>query len=212
MNLQEFYDGQAFDAYRYFGAHKENGTIVFRTYAPSAARVTVFGEFNNWTEEEMYQQGKSGVFELRSIKAQTGMMYKYVIYTKQGRRVEHCDPYGFGMELRPNSASYIVDLSEYQFHDEKWMASRDKNYEKPLNIYEVHLGSWKTNEKDENGWYRYHEIANQLIPYAKERIYTFGISAAQRTSGRLFMGISEYRVFQSDFSVWNCKRFDGAGR
>ena len=61
----------------------------------------------------------------------------------------HCDPYGFGMELRPNSASYIVDLSEYRFHDEVWMKNRDKNYNRPLNIYEVHLGSWRTNEKDE---------------------------------------------------------------
>ena len=71
-----------------------------------------------------------------------------------------------------NSASYIVDLSEYRFHDEVWMKNRDKNYNRPLNIYEVHLGSWRTNEKDENGWYRYHEIADKLIAHAKENGYT----------------------------------------
>ena len=172
MKLQEFYEGQSFDAYEYFGAHKEKDGVMFRTYAPGAAKVTVFGEFNHWTEEEMQQDGQSGVYELKSAKAEVGMMYKYCIYAKEGWRVEHCDPYGFGMELRPNSASYIVDLSEYRFHDAKWMKNRDKNYNRPLNIYEVHLGSWRTNEKDANGWYRYHEIADQLIMYAKENGYT----------------------------------------
>ena len=172
MKLQEFYEGQSFDAYGYFGAHKEKDGVMFRTYAPGAAKVTVFGEFNHWTEEEMQQDGQSGVYELKSAKAEVGMMYKYCIYAKGGWRVEHCDPYGFGMELRPNSASYIVDLSEYRFHDAKWMKNRDKNYNRPLNIYEVHLGSWRTNEKDANGWYRYHEIADQLIMYAKENGYT----------------------------------------
>lgn len=172
MKLQEFYEGQSFDAYGYFGARKEKDGVMFRTYAPGAAKVTVFGEFNHWTEEEMQQDGQSGVYELKSAKAEVGMMYKYCIYAKGGWRVEHCDPYGFGMELRPNSASYIVDLSEYRFHDAKWMKNRDKNYNRPLNIYEVHLGSWRTNEKDANGWYRYHEIADQLIMYAKENGYT----------------------------------------
>lgn len=172
MKLQEFYEGQSFDAYEYFGAHKEKDGVMFRTYAPGAAKMTVFGEFNHWIEEEMQQDGQSGVYELKSAKAEVGMMYKYCIYAKEGWRVEHCDPYGFGMELRPNSASYIVDLSEYRFHDAKWMKNRDKNYNRPLNIYEVHLGSWRTNEKDANGWYRYHEIADQLIMYAKENGYT----------------------------------------
>ena len=172
MKLQEFYEGQAFDAYEYFGAHEEKDGVMFRTYAPGASKVTVFGEFNQWTEEEMIPLEKSGVYELKCEWAKVGMMYKYVIYTKEGWRVEHCDPYGFGMELRPNSASYIVDLSEYRFHDEVWMKNRDKNYNRPLNIYEVHLGSWRTNEKDENGWYRYHEIADKLIAHAKENGYT----------------------------------------
>ena len=170
MKLQEFYEGQAFDAYEYFGAHEEKDGVMFRTYAPGASKVTVFGEFNQWTEEEMIPLEKSGVYELKCEWAKVGMMYKYVIYTKEGWRVEHCDPYGFGMELRPNSASYIV--SEYRFHDEVWMKNRDKNYNRPLNIYEVHLGSWRTNEKDENGWYRYHEIADKLIAHAKENGYT----------------------------------------
>ena len=108
MKLQEFYEGQAFDAYEYFGAHEEKDGVMFRTYAPGASKVTVFGEFNQWTEEEMIPLEKSGVYELKCEWAKVGMMYKYVIYTKEGWRVEHCDPYGFGMELRPNSASYTI--------------------------------------------------------------------------------------------------------
>lgn len=172
MKLQEFFDGQAFDAYTYFGAHEEEGKIVFRTYAPNAKKVTVFGEFNHWTEEDMIPLGQSGVYEFKSETAQFGMMYKYVIYAQGGWKTEHCDPYGFGMELRPNSASYIVDLSEYQFHDEKWMKSRDKNYNKPLNIYEVHLGSWKKKGSEAESWYRYDEIAEELALYAKKNGYT----------------------------------------
>ena len=70
-------------------------------------------------------------------------MYKYVIYTKDGHRYEHCDPYGFGMELRPAFASYITDSDEYRFTDERWLKNRTKNFNSPMNIYELHLGSWK---------------------------------------------------------------------
>ncbi|MGN1085461.1 MAG: 1,4-alpha-glucan branching protein GlgB, partial [Porcipelethomonas sp.] len=104
--------------------------------------------------------------------ARFGDMYKYVIYSKDGLRREHCDPYGFGMELRPDFASYIVDLDEYRFTDENWMKSRTKNYNEPMNIYEVHLGSWKNNANDPNGWYNYSELADLLIPYAKENHIT----------------------------------------
>ncbi len=98
-------------------------------------------------------------------------MYKYKI-SSLGRTVEHCDPYGFGMELRPNNASYIVDLSEYSFTDEKWMKSRTRGYNAPISIYEMHLGSWHTNPDDENGWYTYAEIADDLIKYVKQNHYT----------------------------------------
>ncbi|MGM9929113.1 MAG: 1,4-alpha-glucan branching protein GlgB [Bacillus sp. (in: firmicutes)] len=172
MNLQDFYDGKAFDAYTFFGAQIEKDGVTFRTYAPNAAKVTIIGEFNDWQEEEMEQQGQSGIYCFFSADAKVGMMYKYCIYSQEGRMVRHCDPYGFGMELRPNNASYIVDLSEYTFSDEEWMKKRTKNFNQPLNIYEVHLGSWKTTEVNENGWYRYNEIADKLIAYVKENHYT----------------------------------------
>ena len=174
MNIQDFYIGKSFDAYEFFGAHKIGDKILFRVYAPNAAKVSLVGEFNNWQEEAMEQQHQSGIYSITSEKAKVGMMYKYCIHTRDGKVVYHCDPYGFAMELRPNTASYIVDLDEYKFDDDEWMNSRDKCYNKPLNIYEIHMGSWMTrNDKDiNNGWYRYNEIADTLINYVKENGFT----------------------------------------
>ena len=174
MNIQDFYIGKSFDAYEFFGAHKIGGKILFRVYAPNAAKVSLVGEFNNWQEEAMEQQHQSGIYSITSEKARVGMMYKYCIHTRDGQVVYHCDPYGFAMELRPNTASYIVDLDEYKFNDDEWMNNRDKCYNKPLNIYEIHMGSWMTRkDKDiNNGWYRYNEIADTLINYVKENGFT----------------------------------------
>ena len=174
MNIQDFYIGKSFDAYEFFGAHKIGDKILFRVYAPNAAKVSLVGEFNDWQEEAMEQQHQSGIYSITSEKARVGMMYKYCIHTRDGQVVYHCDPYGFAMELRPNTASYIVDLDEYKFNDDEWMNNRDKCYNKPLNIYEIHMGSWMTRkDKDiNNGWYRYNEIADTLINYVKENGFT----------------------------------------
>lgn len=174
MNIQDFYIGKSFDAYEFFGAHKIGDKILFRVYAPNAAKVSLVGEFNDWQEEAMEQQHQSGIYSITSEKARVGMMYKYCIHTRDGQVVYHCDPYGFAMELRPNTASYIVDLDEYKFNDDEWMNNMDKCYNKPLNIYEIHMGSWMTRkDKDiNNGWYRYNEIADTLINYVKENGFT----------------------------------------
>lgn len=172
MILQEFYDGKAFDAYEYFGSHYENGKVVFRTYAPNAKSIAVIGEFNNWKREYMTQSGRSGVFTFVSENAKPGDMYKYTIESQNGIFVDHCDPYGFGMQLRPDSATYIAEIDKYKWHDQKWMKERSRNFNKPLSIYEVHLGSWHTNPDDENGWYTYSQIADELIAYVKKNGFT----------------------------------------
>lgn len=169
MNLQKFYMGEVFDAYEYFGAHLENGGVVFRTYAPNAHGITIVGEFNGWKEQPMEQIHQSGVWTGFSPDAKPGQMYKYCIYGQNGR-VEHCDPYGFGMELRPGACSIIRDLSEYQFTDEAWMKKRTKCYDKPLNIYEFHLGSWIM---PDGKWPTYDGIADELIGYLKECGYNY---------------------------------------
>ena len=180
MDFQKFYMGDVYDAYKYLGAHVEEDGVVFRTFAPQAEKVMIIGEFNNWQEEQMVEAVRAQFYEIRVAGAKPGQMYKYVIYGKNGR-VEHCDPYGFGMELRPDFASIIRDLSEFEFTDSKWMKNRTRNFDKPLNIYELHLGSWKRKDADrqddpdrkiEEGWYQYDEIAEELIQYVKDNHYT----------------------------------------
>lgn len=169
MELQRFYMGESFDAYEYFGAHITPEGVVFRTYAPAARRISVIGEFSGWKEVPMEQLHQSGVWTAFSKDAKPGQMYRYIICSDHDR-TEHCDPYGFGMELRPGACSVIRDLAEYTFTDQEWMNKRTRCYDKPLNIYELHLGSWKM----KNGtWYRYDEIADELIAYLKENGYNY---------------------------------------
>lgn len=173
MDLYSFYTGKSMDAHEYLGCHLTSEDAVFRTFAPAATGISVIGEFNNWTETPMYKINDGNFWECRISNAKEGMMYKYRIYRRDGIVMDHCDPYGYGMELRPKNASIIRDMKKYQFHDEKWMRSRTDCKEKPLNIYEVHLGSWKTNAADENSWYSYTQIANRLVPYVKECGYNY---------------------------------------
>lgn len=172
FNMQGFYDGKVFNCYEFFGAHLlDDGRCLFRTYAPNAQRVTLTGDCNGWQETDMVRYYNSGVFTYIADNVQAGQKYEYIVYGQNGA-VHHSDPYGFSMELRPQHASVIVDMNEYEFHDDEWLANRTLNYDKPLNIYEMHLGSWHTNPDDPNGWYTYSEIADRLIAYVKEHGYT----------------------------------------
>ena len=172
MNQHQFFTGEIFDAYRWFGAHIEQNAVVFRTFAPNASRITLTGACNGWTETDLVQDGRSGFWSISVPDARAGQFYKYRIYGPDASVTEHCDPYGFAMELRPACCSIITDLEEYRFTDEAWMNSRTASPDAPLNIYEMHLGSWMRNPDDANGWYTYDEIARRLIPYLQENGYT----------------------------------------
>lgn len=191
MNLYDFYSGREFYAYKELGAHVLPEGTEFTTYAPGAAGITVTGEFNNWEETPMERCYDGGFFKCYIEGARPGMMYKYKIYHKDGSMTEHADPYGYGMELRPAWCSIIRDLSAYKFNDEKWMRSRSTGQGSAINIYEMHLGSWRTKpvkDKDGNimtpdeviaadrvseGWYTYKEIAPVLVEYLKENGYNY---------------------------------------
>ncbi len=175
MDFTSFYGGGCFEAYEYLGAHiTENGT-VFRTYAPNAVKIFVIGEWNNWEEtDELIRTVDNKFFELECPEAKAGMMYKYRIYRFDGRFIDHCDPYGYGMQLRPQNASVIRDLSEYEFSDEEWIEKRGNFHKKPMNIYELHLGSWRKKDKEsETGWFTYDETGELLASYLKEMGYNF---------------------------------------
>ncbi len=165
MDMQAFYTGHAFDAYEFFGAHTYFGGTHFAVWAPAAQYVQVVGEFGEYGMHRTY----AGVWEADVNGADAGMAYQYRVTGANGRCVDHCDPYGFAMKLRPDGRSIIAERPT-GFSDEAWMAARSKNYDKPLNIYEVHMGSWQ--QKEDGSWYTYAELAELLPAYCQKYGYT----------------------------------------
>ena len=173
MDFHGFYTGKIFDAYQYLGAHITDAGVVFRTFAPGAQKVSLIGECSQWREYDMNRVYDGNFWERYVDSVKPGSMYKYRIYEKSGSCVDHCDPYGFGMELRPNSASIVRDLNSYQFHDSAWMLSRSDCKNRPLNIYELHFGSFRKPSERVDDWYTYEEMADILIPYLKQNGYNY---------------------------------------
>ena len=174
MDIMKFYRGDEFEAYRYLGAHTCGKGTVFRTYAPNAVKVSLIGDFSDWEELPMEKILDGRFYGLEVEEAKEGMRYKYRIYETKGGFTDHCDPYGFGMELRPGTCSVIRNIEEYHFSDGEWLKKRTDGHDKPMNIYEVHLGSWKRRSDEESeGWYSYSEIADELIAYVCEYGYNY---------------------------------------
>lgn len=179
LDLYLLSEGRHAHAYRIMGAHVLSHEGVagtrFAVWAPNASSVCVAGDFNLWSSNKhpMRACGGSGLWELFLPEVVDGMAYKYVLRDAQGELLPFkADPFGFGAEVRPNSASVVRDLSTYAWQDEHWMKSRknSQHREAPLSIYEVHLGSWK---RDENGEFlSYKDLSDQLIPYMKALGFT----------------------------------------
>ncbi len=168
MDMYGFYTGQAFSAHQYLGAHVTGEGVVFRTFAPNAARVSLL---LGGREIPMHRVYDGNFHEATVSDAKPGDAYEYRIYCPQGLWQDHCDPYGFQMELRPAHRSIVCDLSAYQFRDGAWMKKRTHCLCGPLNIYEMHLGSWR--RKEDGSWYSYRETALALVPYLKASGYNY---------------------------------------
>lgn len=175
--LYLFHEGSNSNAYEYFGSHRKNkNTVVFRVWAPDAKNVSVTGDFNDWSETENPMKplkNSGGVWEAEIKNIKPYDMYKYCITAADGRTLMKCDPYGFHMETRPGTATKYYEIDDcYEWHDEKWVEGRNgKNiYESPVNIYEIHAGSWK--QYDDGKFYSYRALADALVPYVKKMGYT----------------------------------------
>lgn len=169
-----FYTGKLFDAHLYLGAHPgPDAGVTFRTFAPAARKISLIGEFSDWQELAMHKIHDGNFWELHVKNAKPGQMYKYRIFKQDNAFTDHCDPYGFGMELRPGTASIIRDLSEFSFTDEKWMQKRSDCHDRPLNIYELHFGSFRKPSDREDNWYSYTDMIDILLPYVKECGYNY---------------------------------------
>jgi 1,4-alpha-glucan branching enzyme len=197
--IEEFLCGQTIEAYSYFGAHfiskeidevvdlplkkdpkktkkvaikKSIGGVVFRLYAPMASDVSVIGDFNNrdYGANKMEKIDASGVFECFIPNLHNYSFYKYHFKDANGVYQDRADPYAFFSEYRPGSCSRLFNVEGFIWHDKSYLDHMTRNFDAPMSIYEMHLGSWKGLT---NGRYlSYEEIADYLIPYIKELGYT----------------------------------------
>ena len=186
MNTQEsfdsyvFHEGTNYRAYSYFGQHpavdaEGNPCTVFRVWAPHAWDIKVIGDFNGWQEWnaiQMVRMPDSSIWEGFGYGLKTYDTYKYRVVGSDGKVVLKSDPFGFHMETRPATGSKIYDINGYEWHDAKWMEKRAKTvpYRAPMNIYEMHLGSWKM--RDGGEFYDYVSIAQEVAKYVKDMGYT----------------------------------------
>ena len=174
--LYLFNQGQYFHSYRIFGAHPVEGGVRFTVWCPEVKSVGVIGSFNDWTPQYLTPRGSTGVYSGIIPEAKPGDLYKYRITTAAGETFDKADPYAFWAEVRPGTASRIARLDGYTWHDGRYQAiRRSTKSPRPMNIYEVHLGSWKQQEHPEDPDYpflSYRQLADELIPYAKDMGYT----------------------------------------
>lgn len=186
--LYDFLMGQSIEAHHYFGAHFVNQDFVerkgnrlfkksvpgvmFRLYAPMAEDVSVIGEWNGWDVrvDKMKKVDPAGVYELFIPGLHNYESYKYHFKNAKGEYVDKADPYAFYSEFRPQSCSRLFDIENFEWHDEIHLKNRNRSFDRPMSIYEMHLGSWRG--KKDGRYVSYEEVADDLIPYLLETGFT----------------------------------------
>ena len=171
--LEQFHTTGCADAFRYMGCHFADSGAVFRVWAPKAESVSVVGDFNFWNEQDLPMQKISdGVWEAFSVYAQPGGAYKYCVTGQNGRKVYKTDPYGTRCKALPDTSSVLEPPDSFVWHDGAYRARRKKQnaLNRPLNIYEVHAGSWKRHA--DGSAYSWDDLTAELIPYVKDMGYT----------------------------------------
>jgi 1,4-alpha-glucan branching enzyme len=171
-----FHQGNNAKAYEFFGSHHigSTGKTIFRVWAPHAESVSVTGDFNSWdyTSDPMKKLYDDSIWECTVDEVKQFDNYKFCITTASGERIYKADPYGFHAETRPQTASKFYDIEGYNWNDADWMKKRKATsaYDSPMNIYEVHAGSWKLH--DDGNFLSYRQLADELIKYVKDVGYT----------------------------------------
>ncbi|MCA9128660.1 MAG: 1,4-alpha-glucan branching protein GlgB [Planctomycetales bacterium] len=180
FDLYLFGQGRNWQIYNKMGAHSRtvDGTagVNFAVWAPNAETVQVVGDFNHWDGQQhpMRKHIPAGVWELFVPNMKPGEKYKFRVRTMGGSTIDKTDPFGFYAEMPPRTASIVTPLDTYQWQDENWLerrASRDA-LKDPINIYELHLGSWRRDPNEHHGWMNYRKIAHQLVDYCTEMGFT----------------------------------------
>lgn len=179
LSFDLFLEGKEHSAYKFMGAHfitenRKRG-VRFTTWAPRASKIYVIGDFNNWELKEEYSMEKineRGIWSIFVPKLEEGIKYKFAVVNECGNNtVYKADPYAFKSELRPNTASVLTKIKSFRWGDKRWLNKREKEGldNKPMNIYELHLGSWKRKDGE---FMTYEEISEVLVEYIKEMGYT----------------------------------------
>ena len=179
LSFDLFLEGKEHSAYKFMGAHfvtenRKRG-VRFTTWAPRSSKIYVIGDFNNWELKEEYSMEKineRGIWSLFLPKLEEGIKYKFAVVNECGNNtVYKADPYAFKSELRPNTASVLTKIKSFRWGDKRWLNKREKEGldNKPMNIYELHLGSWKRKDGE---FMTYEEISELLVEYIKEMGYT----------------------------------------
>ncbi|MDD3383607.1 MAG: 1,4-alpha-glucan branching protein GlgB [Bacilli bacterium] len=176
-HIDDYLMGKNINAYEYFGAHflsyDNKQGVIFRVYAPFAKQIEIIGNFNNWlgSSHRMNKVEWQGVFELFIPNLENYDQYKYHILTNDNTWIDKSDPFAFYSELRPSSASKIFNIEDFFWHDEGYMKNRKLDYNIPMNIYEMHLGSWI---RDFDGRiFSYQEFVEHLIDYLKDNNFNY---------------------------------------
>ena len=184
--------GQNYEAYKFLGMHptEMNGkdARVFRVWAPHAQKISLAGDFNGWSvdAQPMLRLGETGIWETTISAVPSWSRYKYFVTGKDGKGVWKADPFALHQENRPGTSSIVYDETPFAWTDAAFLAARkDARAPQPLNIYEVHLGSWRRYE--DGNCYNYRDIAPQLADYCRD----LGYNAVE------LMGIMEYPLDDS---------------
>lgn len=166
-----FHRGENYRSYDYLGSFLDGDECTFRVWAPNAKEVYVTGDFCNWDyrKYKLERLNDVGLYECKVIGVEVYHSYKYVFITNDGREILKADPYAYHYETRPNTASKVYNLDGYNWQDAEWIEKREVPYTKPMNIYEVQLGSWKKNGEH---FLSYRQLADTLVSYVKEMNYT----------------------------------------
>ena len=180
MDLHLFNEGNHFDIYEKLGAHLRtiDGVkgVNFAVWAPNAQSVSIVGDFNQWDgrQHPMRKRIPSGVWEVFIPGLEVDSLYKLRLIDAHGHQVEKSDPFGFGAELPPRTASVVRDLTRHQWQDHEWMTKRanTNQLEQPISVYEFHPGSWKHEPGKHEGWMNYRELAHQIVGYCLEMNFT----------------------------------------
>lgn len=169
-----FHQGTNYRAYELLGAHYQKEATTFRVWAPNAKIVSVIGEFNHWdtTKNVMNKVSNQGIFEVTIEGVKEYQCYQYAILSADDKLLFKTDPYGYHTELRPEKASKVYNLEGFTFSDQSWMENRKnkQSLNKPINIYEVHLGSWR--KYQDGSFFDYEKLAYELSKYVKKMGYT----------------------------------------